>query len=123
MTHRRIAVTLWATALLALTAGTGAAMSPPLASQQAVTVEMLTGTYEFRPAEVTIAPGATVTWLNVSGSHATTSETGVWDSGERLSEGQSFSFTFQDPGEYPYYCPPHRDRGMVGKVIVAPAGD
>ena len=122
MTHRRIAVTLCATALLALTAGTGAAMSPPLASQQVVTVEMLTGTYEFRPAEVSITPGTTITWLNVSGSHTTTSETGVWDSGERLSEGQSFSFTFQDPGEFPYYCAPHRDRGMVGTVIVTPVG-
>ena len=122
MTRRRIAMTLGSIALLALTASTGAAAGPPFASQQPVTVEMVTGTYEFRPTEVTITPGTTVTWLNMSGSHTTTSETGVWDSVERLSEGQSFSFTFQEPGEYPYYCAPHRDRGMVGKVIVRPAG-
>ena len=122
MARRPLAMALCSIVLLALTAGTGGATSPPLASEQAVTVEMLTGTYEFRPAELTIRPGTTVTWLNVSGSHTTTSETGVWDSGERLGEGQSFSFTFQEPGEYPYYCAPHRDRGMVGKVIVAPAG-
>jgi len=83
---------------------------------------MLTGSYEFRPREITITPGTTVTWLAVSGSHTTTSETGVWDSVDRLGESQSFSFAFQTPGEYPYYCSPHRDRGMVGKIIVTPAG-
>jgi plastocyanin len=58
----------------------------------------------------------------VPGSDTTTSETGLWDSVERLGVGQSFSFTFQTPGEYAYYCNPHRDRGMVGKVIVTPSG-
>lgn len=90
--------------------------------QQTVTVEMVTGTYEFRPQELRITPGTTVTWLNVSGSHTTTSETGAWNSVDRLNEGQSFSFTFQAPGEYLYYCDPHRNRGMSGKIIVAPAG-
>jgi plastocyanin len=122
MTGGRIALKLGGVALLALTIGTGGAAGRPSSSQQAVTVEMVTGTYEFRPAELTIAPGTTVTWLNVSGSHTTTSEGGVWDSVATLGQGQTFSFTFQDPGDYPYYCSPHRDRGMVGKIIVSSAG-
>ncbi len=122
MLPTRVVVLLASIALLALSGGTGRAAGASVATQQPVSIEMLTGSYEFRPAEITITPGTTVTWLNVSGSHTTTSETGVWDSGERLSEGQSFSFTVQPPGEYPYYCSPHRDRGMVGKVIIPPAG-
>src|SRR5215218_9962465 len=79
------------------------------AAQQPVSIDMLTGSYSFEPAEVTIAPGTTVTWITRSGSHTTTSETGLWDSGERLGVGQSFTFTFEAPGEYAYYCSPHRE--------------
>jgi|SRR5215208_7833743 len=122
MARRRIAVALGSSALLALTATTSGARSEYPSSQQPVVIEMLTGSYEFRPKAITITPGTTVTWLDVSGSHTTTSETGVWDSVECLGEGQSFSFAFQTPGEYPYYCSLHRDRGMVGKIIVTPAG-
>ena len=35
-----------------------------------------------------------------------------------FSPGESFSTTFTEAGEYPYYCEPHRGAGMVGKVIV-----
>ena len=70
-----------------------------------------------------IAPGTTVTWVTVSGSHTTTSNTGLWDSGEeRLPVGESYSFTFQQPGVYDYYCRPHRNAGMIGRVIVSTAG-
>jgi plastocyanin len=31
---------------------------------------------------------------------------------------ESFEITFDEPGEYNYYCEPHRGAGMVGKVIV-----
>jgi plastocyanin len=96
----------------------GSAVAAP-AAQQTVEVQMLAGPVRFEPAEITISPGTTVTWITGSGSHTTTSETGVWDSGEqRLPVGESFTFTFTTPGEYDYYCTPHRDTGMVGKVIV-----
>ena len=98
--------------------GLGATQAAP-ASQDTVTVDMLAGPTRFEPAEITISPGTTVTWITRSGSHTTTSEDGVWDSVERLPVGESFSFTFQEPGEYPYVCKPHADQGMVGKVIVA----
>lgn len=36
-----------------------------------------------------------------------------------FSPGESYSTTFDvEPGEYTYYCAPHRGAGMVGKVIV-----
>jgi plastocyanin len=99
-------------------AATGVGAAP--ASQQAVTVEMMD--YQFAPEQVTIAPGTMVTWAPTSGSHTTTSETGLWDSGRRLDVGESFSYTFNTPGVYPYFCEPHLDRGMVGRVIVSSAG-
>jgi plastocyanin len=102
------------------------------ASQQTVTVQMQGNPNRFDPAEITVAPGTTVTWVTVSGSpHTSTSDTGVWDSSNRaqlgdnytrLAVGESFSFTFNQVGEYPYYCIPHRNSGMVGKVTVSATG-
>jgi nitrite reductase (NO-forming) len=33
-----------------------------------------------------------------------------------MGKGQSFSFTFDKAGEYPYFCEPHPN--MVGTVVV-----
>src|SRR5262245_50623207 len=100
----------------------GLATAAP-AQQQTVTVDMLAGPNRFEPRDITIAPGTTVTWVDVSDTHTTTSDTGLWNSGERrLEVGESFSFTFQQPGVYDYYCRPHRNAGMVGRVIVSTAG-
>jgi hypothetical protein len=32
--------------------------------------------------------------------------------------GESFSYTFDEPGTYEYFCIPHEDLGMVGTVTV-----
>jgi plastocyanin len=40
-----------------------------------------------------------------------------------LSVGQLFSFTFDEPGTYPYYCDNHGGpggEGMSGVIIVVP---
>ena len=120
MVLKRAIVGLGAVSILALAGVAGSAAGAAPATQDTVTVDMLSGPTRFEPAEITIRPGTTVTWITRSGSHTTTSETGLWDSVDRLPVDQSFSFTFTDPGEYPYFCTPHVDQGMVGKVIVAP---
>ena len=74
----------------------------------------------FAPANITVEPGTTVTWVQSGDNpHTTTSYDGLWDSGmiEGGSEG-TFSFTFEEPGTYDYYCIPHEDLGMVGSVTV-----
>ena len=92
-------------------------------SQQTVRVEMVSQPdVRFVPETITISPGTTVTWVTTSGSHTTTSDTGVWDSVRRLGVGEEFSYTFNTPGVYPYNCEPHIDRGMIGRVIVTSAG-
>jgi plastocyanin len=104
--------------LAAVGLASGAAGATPAA--QEVVVEMASGPTRFEPAEIVVAPGTTVVWQTVSGSHTSTSEDGHWDTGRRLPVGESFAFTFVDPGEYAYYCEPHKDQGMVGKVLVRP---
>ena len=72
--------------------------------------------------------GTTVKWTNQDGvPHTTTSgepnsPSGMWDS-DRLSRGDSFTFTFTEAGPNPYFCQFH-GAAMVGSVAVGgpPAG-
>ena len=81
----------------------------------------------FLPGEVTIAAGGHVEWANTdntmhfatSGDGATMTPDGVFDSG-MMNPGDTFSFTFEEPGTYPYYCMVHA--WMVGTVIVGEGG-
>src|ERR687893_2230146 len=75
------------------------------------------GSNSFSPNPVEVKVGETVTWINDdSGRHTVTSkDDGIFDSGV-LGKGQSFSYTFDTAGEYPYYCEPHPN--MVGTVVV-----
>lgn len=76
---------------------------------------------EFRPAEITIASGVTVVWVNDdSFSHSVTAGThenpsGLFDSETIEGEG-TFRHTFEDTGSYRYLCKFHPD--MIGRVIV-----
>jgi plastocyanin len=77
--------------------------------------------YGFYPSSLTVSAGSTVTWVNMdfvqhtvtSGSEQ--SPTSLFDSHE-LSHMQSFSYTFNTPGTYTYYCDVHPE--MVGTVVV-----
>ena len=90
--------------------------------QQNVTVSMEDNYFD--QAEITVPAGTTVTWLqNGNNPHTTTSYDGLWDSG--LIEGgtgETFSFTFDEPGTYTYFCGPHEDQCMVGTVTVTGGG-
>ena len=79
----------------------------------------------FTHQDLTVEVGATVVWTNLDRvRHTTTSgvprdRTGLWDSGA-LSTGEPFSFTFAEPGEYPYFCTIHPS--MRATVTVANGG-
>ena len=75
----------------------------------------------FSPANITVEPGTTVTWVQSGNNpHTTTSYDGLWDSGMiEGGSGGTFSFTFEEPGTYDYFCIPHEDLGMVGRVTVS----
>ena len=68
--------------------------------------------------------GDTVHWVWVDGGHDTVSGSNCdpepgWASGER-DEGATFNHTFDEAGNFPYFCTPHCDDGMTGLVIVTP---
>lgn len=97
----------------------------------------------FRPQEVTVAVGETVTWRNTSArTHTVTAyedaipeaaeyfATGGYDDeetareewwrdrGGALENADEFTHTFEIPGRYDYVCIPHEQGGMIGAVIV-----
>jgi plastocyanin len=74
------------------------------------------GSNSFSPNPVEVKVGKIMTWINDdSGRHTVTSKDGVFNSGI-MGKGESFSYTFEKAGEYPYFCEPHPN--MVGTVVV-----
>ena len=74
----------------------------------------------FDPADVTVQPGDTVRWTWVNGTHSTTSDTSLWDSGQ-VAPPFTFDFTFNTLGDFRYYCSIHGAPlgvGMSGIVRV-----
>ena len=71
----------------------------------------------FEHEDVTIAVGTTVVWTNKASSpHTASSKDGSWDS-MSLSQGESFSVTFDTPGIVEYRCNIH-PVDMQATVIV-----
>lgn len=71
--------------------------------------------FAFVPALTTVRPGTTVRWTNADGvRHQITAEDFF---SEGLDKGDSFERTFDDAGEYPYFCGIHNF--MSGTVVVA----
>lgn len=69
--------------------------------------EVVMRNISFQPDEITVPAGTEVTWTNEDGvTHTATSDDTLWDSGE-LSNGESFSHTFEEGGTYTYTCQIH----------------
>ena len=105
--------------------------TPALAADHVVKMGSDGGLLQFEPATVTVSKGDTVTWENnkMAPHNVIFDENGIPGgkaAADKLSHdqltfspGESYSSTFDvEPGEYSYYCAPHRGAGMVGKVIV-----
>lgn len=92
----------------------------------------------FDPLGLLIRPGQTVRWINRdrSNSHSATAYHPTiadrplripegaepWNS-DLLLPGESFTMTFSVPGVYDYYCIPHEQSGMVGRILVTSGDD
>jgi plastocyanin len=79
--------------------------------------------FAFSPASVTVPAGTTVTWTNQdSVPHTIVNDfnplfsQGAMFTSSQLQTGQSFSFTFKDPGTFGYHCGIHTY--MKGTVTV-----
>jgi plastocyanin len=75
--------------------------------------------FAFGPMDVTVAAGTPVTWTNRDGSpHAIQDDTGddLFAESDELDQGDTFSFTYAEPGTYAYICGIHNY--MQGTVTV-----
>ena len=120
MSRRRVLVAAAAAAVAGLscfsersdTMGPGACDDP----QDRVTVTIRD--FRFDPAEVCLAEGGTVTWVNQGAEIHTSSSAAqprVWDSGF-LAPGAEYTRTFPTAGTYAYLCLPHPF--MTAAVVV-----
>jgi plastocyanin len=72
--------------------------------------------FSFGPGTLTVPVGTTVTWTNRDDiPHTVLSTEGAFKS-RVLDTDDKFSFTFNKPGEYSYFCSVHPK--MTGKVVV-----
>ena len=72
--------------------------------------------FNFMPPTVTVAAGTKLTWTNHDDVPHTVVSTEQKFKSKVLDTDDSFSYTFTDPGTYPYFCSLHPK--MVAKVIV-----
>jgi plastocyanin len=85
-------------------------------SRPEMAVEAKIDNFSFSPAVLEIKAGTTVTWTNADDiPHTVVSNDQVFKS-KVLDTDQKFSFTFDKPGTYPYFCSLHPK--MTAKVVV-----
>jgi plastocyanin len=97
-----------------------AEMNKRAASQgYAVLVEI--SRYAYSPDSITVPAGTMVVWRNLDPVlHTVTNAEGKFDSGI-IEPGKNFSYTFEDPDTYDYYCTIHPY--MKAKIIVTPPAE
>jgi len=87
----------------------------------------------FHPRGLLVPLGQTVRWINRDQGNVHTSTAYHPDNGGKplripnaakpwnsdyLLPGKAFSYTFEVPGVYDYFCIPHEHAGMVARIIV-----
>ncbi len=88
----------------------------------------------FDPVGVFLKPGQSVRWICEANVHTTTAYSPTNDNHSLripnsarpwaspfLAPGQSFEVMFTVEGVYDYFCLPHEEAGMVGRLIVGKA--
>ncbi len=97
--------------------------SPPTTHAQATAPaadarQVVIDNFAFSPRTLTVAVGTRITWVNhddVPHTATSSSKPRVFDSGALDTDG-TFSFVFQTPGTYAYFCAVHPH--MTGTVTV-----
>jgi plastocyanin len=91
--------------------------TPAVAATQAVTMAQ----YAFAPAAITVHVGDAITWTNQDQAphDVTTTSAPVPLHSPTLSTGQSWTYTFTQPGTYAYVCSIHPDMKAQVTVLAA----
>jgi plastocyanin len=111
---RKSTATIASTCLLGLLVSGCVAVSRSAPTEQVVTIDNFT----FDPPTLTIPRGTKVTWLNHDDvPHTATSSASprAFDS-KALDTDDKFSFVFQTPGTYSYFCAIHPH--MTASIVV-----
>jgi plastocyanin len=81
----------------------------------------------FQEAKIMLSPGTRVTWVNDEGvGHFVNTETHpehtyfTPQNSRELKQGESFTVSFDTPGQYNYHCSAHVPQGMLGSILVVP---
>lgn len=122
MTRRRAWVSLAATVIVAMSAVLWADSAPTAAAADDYQ-EVAAADDFFDGPIVRVAVGTEVEWTNTGRNpHTVTADDGSFDSGD-MQPGDTFEFTFDEPGVYPYYCIYHGAPGGVGMAGIIVVGD
>jgi len=101
--HRRLQFALFSTLLIAL---------PALAQDVRIDIKE----FMFAPTDLNIAVGTKVTWINDDQIPHTVMETHKAFHFAALDTHDSFTFQFDNPGTFEYFCALHPQ--MIGKIVV-----
>lgn len=89
---------------------------PVVSDEASVSIDVLDN--DFSPRNLTVRPGAEVVWeFGGDLPHTVSAYDDAFESGT-LSPGDKYTVTFDEAGEYEYYCKLHH--AMQGTVVVAP---
>jgi len=92
-----------------------------IAQTQAETIYIKIKNFNFYPPDPVINVGDTVVWENTMNyGHWVISGVDMRHDNKFFSylllRGTKFSYTFRQPGDYPYYCPIHSMQAMISVV-------
>ncbi len=94
-----------------------AATQRSLLEKTAATSEIKIDNFSFTPKSLTVKAGTAVTWTNRDDIPHNVVSTEKKFASPVLDTDQVFSFKFQEPGTYPYFCKIHPM--MTGTIVVA----
>jgi plastocyanin len=90
---------------------------PIMEEEKVLSIIGNSGSNSYNPNPIEIKVGDMVTWINDdSSAHTVTSSNDSTFDSDIMRRGETFSFTFDNVGEYPYFCTLHPS--MVGTVVV-----
>ena len=91
---------------------------PPQVAAAAAPAAVTIDNFAFSPPLLTVAPGTRVTWNNEDEEPHTvmSADGGQAFKSPALDTGDKFSFTFDKPGTYKYFCSIHPH--MIGTIVV-----
>ncbi|MFY0731311.1 cupredoxin domain-containing protein [Pseudomonas sp. NFX15] len=73
--------------------------------------------FMFGPKDLSVAVGTKVTWVNDDEIPHTVAQTHKLFRSGALDTGDSYSWVFNTPGEFEYFCALHPQ--MIGKIVVS----